>query len=723
MLSRREFLSVGVATTGGLLISARSVSDVSVQNPYLATQESTNFGIYLEISPSGVIFITCPQSEMGQGIHDGLPKILAEELGASWADVQVRLPYADDAFINPSTKRHRTANSESTMVYFDVMRNVGSSAREMLITVASQRWDVPLLECKVENSKVIHDKSKQYFSFAELAEAAGQLPIPSLPRFKEIDQYKLVGKSTLRKDTPSKVDGSAIFGIDIQLPGMLYAALRRSPAVVSKLISYPRDVALSKPGVVDAIVISDGLAIIARSSWQARLAAESLEVQFDDAAALQVSTPTMRRAMLDGLDLDSSALIGKPAFGGSPYDKAATLSAITSAYTKHEWIYEVPFLAHAALEPLCATVVVHKDYCEAWAPSQQPDRARDMLAKVTGLPTTKCRLNITFLGGGFGRKWETDFIKQAAEIASAHKGVPIKLTWTREQDFLHDRYRPAHLVRTRVGLDASGSILGMHTRTTGVSMWKYQGRPSLPNLADPFVVGLLINDKYNFPNKLVDYVETPAPIPVGTWRSVSQSMNGFFSESAIDDIAAVTHQDPLDLRLHLCSKDERAVNLLHIVREKSGWSKKLPKGRGRGIAITFGYDSYCAQVIEVSSKGKQIKIQRIVAVFDCGLVIDPKNVEAQVEGGIVWGLSAAMSGQINFLNGAAVETNFHTSPIIRLSETPPIEVHILHTKHKPGGAGEASVPAVAPALASAIFYATGNRPRRLPLTESGYEFV
>ena len=508
---------------------------------------------------------------------------------------------------------------------------------------------------------------------------------------------------------------------------MLHAALRRSPTVASKVVGFDRDAALSLPGVIDAFVVPDGVALVANSTWNARRAAEALNATFDDAPAQNVDTDGMRARLRSALDDDAKALAGRPMPGFPAFDKATTLSALAGAARRLEWEYEVPFLAHAALEPLCATAVVRADEAEVWAPTQQPDRTRDMMAQVTGLPRERCKLHVTFLGGGFGRKWEVDFVRQAVQIAkgvaASRPGTPVKLTWTREQDFRHDRFRPAHLVRTRAGIDAEGKLVAMHSRTTGISMWKYHGRPSVPGMADPFAAGWLINDNYRFPNKYIDYVETPEPVPVGTWRSVSQSMNCFFSESAIDDVAFASKRDPLEFRLEMCASDARATAVLRKAAELAGWGKKLPKGRGRGIALALGYDSYCAEVVEVSVKNRKVKIERIVAVFDCGMMIDPHNVEAQVEGGVIWGLSAAIDGQIHFANGAAVEDNFHTAPILRINQTPRIEVHLLKTDHKSGGAGEASVPGVAPALASAIHMASGERPRRLPIIASGFEFV
>jgi CO/xanthine dehydrogenase Mo-binding subunit len=726
MISRRSFIEAATLAGGGLLIGCRSLDPSSGDAAVLPDEAPAGpavFGLYLEITPDGLIHIVTPQSEMGQGIHDGLPRILADELDADWAHVRVRMPWADDGFINPTTKRHRTANSESTMVYFEPLRRIGATAREMLVAAAAARWAVPATECRTARSQVLHDASARSASYGELALAAAALAPPQSPRLKHREQWTLIGRTLPRTDTPPKTDGSALFGIDIRQPDMLYAALRRSPAVVSRVLRFDRDAALALPGVVDAFEVADGVAVVARSTWQAMRAAEQLDIEFDASAADSADTDFMRARMRTALDDDAAARPGRHVFARAPYSRDATLAALAAAPRRHEWIYEVPFLAHAALEPLCATVLVTDERCEAWAPSQQPDRARDALEKITGLPRPQCRLNITFLGGGFGRKWEVDFIRQAAEIAVKVKGRPVKLTWTREQDFRHDRFRPAHLVRTRVGLDRAGRILAMHSRTTGISMWKYQRRAPTGAFGDPFTTGLLINDRYDFANMYIDVVDTEFPVPVGTWRSVSQSMNTFFSESAIDDIAAATAKDPLALRLSLLGGDPRGQAVLRLLAEKSGWGTPLPRGRGRGIAYGIGYDAYCAQVVEVTVRGKSIHIDRIVCVFDCGVMVDPRAVEAQVSGGIIWGLSAARDGRITFERGTARESNFHDAPILRLNETPPIEVHLVQNEHKSGGCGEASVPPVAPALASAIHAATGQRPRRLPLIEAGYEFV
>lgn len=730
-VSRRGFVKSASASGVGLWVGAQLGTSIVVSagasGAAIAASTSNaatvaNFGAYLEIDAAGSIYITCPQSEMGQGVHDGLTRIVADELGADWADVVVRLAHASEAFVNPISKRHRTASSESTQIYFELLRKVGATAREMLRAAAAARWSVAADSCRVENSAVVHLPSSRRLRFGELAAAAAALPVPQEVTLKRPEEFALIGKVIPSKSTPAKLDGSAVFGIDVRLPGMAYAVLHRSPVVGAKLIDFDREAVLALPGVIAAFAVPDGVAVVARSTWQAREAAAAVEARFDTRGHETLNSEGMRERMLRALDADQAAL-GARGTPEKPGDAAATRAAIESAPLKGEWVYEVPFLAHAALEPLCATAVVHEDRAEVWAPTQQPDRAWDAVAEITGLPKDRCRLNVTLLGGGFGRKWENDFVRQAVQVAKEMRGTPIKLMWTREQDFQHDKFRPAHIVRTRAGFDRDGRILGMHSRTTGISMWKYQGRRAIPGMPDLFAVGMLINSRYDFPNQYIDYVETPEPIPVGTWRSVSQSMNGFFSESAIDDVAAASGQDPLALRLSLCSKDPRADHVLREVARLAEWNKPLPKGWGRGIALSLGYDSYCAEVVEVSMVGKRVKIERIVAVFDCGFMVDPRSVEAQVEGGIIWGLSAALDGQIRFEGGAAMETNFHTSPILRLDQTPKIEVHVLKTNHPSGGAGEASVPGIAPALAGAIHAASGERPRRLPLIEAGYEFV
>jgi isoquinoline 1-oxidoreductase beta subunit len=722
--SRRAILQAGVAASGGLLVGcaarepAESLAAVEVPPP---PASPANFGAYLEIDPNGGIFITCPQSEMGQGVHDSLPRILAEELGADWQSVRVRLPYADDAFINPITKRHRTAASDSVVNHYEMLRRIGAGAREMLVAAAAQRWGVAAAECTVLDSRVLHAASQRSASFAELASAAAQLPVPSAPVLKDPAAFTLIGHRLPNKAIPAKCDGSATFGIDIRLPNMLYAALARSPAVTSRVVSFDATAVRAMPGVVDVVQVSDGVAVLARSTWQAFKAAAALEVTYDTADATSADQPVIDARLRAAIEDDANALPARR-FGGPPYDRAVHDAAMQSATKRLTFDYEVPFLAHAALEPLCCTVLVTADTCEVWAPTQHPDGARDAVAKITGVARDRVKLHVTLLGGGFGRKWELDFVKQAAEIGKHALGTPVKLTWTREQDFQHDRFRPAYRARTQVGLDQARRIATMKSRIVGIDMWAYQGRAPIKGFGDAFAAGGLIADAYAIPSPYVESVPVTLPIPVGTWRSVSASQNVFFCESAIDEIAAAQRRDPLELRRELLAKSPRMLAVMEHAAAKADWHKPLPKGRGRGLAIIAGFGSYCAEVIEVTVVGKRVSIDRIVCAFDCGTVIDPSMLLAQAEGGVVWGLSAARDGQVRFDGGAARESNFHDSPLLRINECPPIEVHLVPSTAKPGGAGEATVAPVAPALASAIAMATGKRSRRLPLIADGWEF-
>ena len=742
--ARRRFLQAAAITGGGLWLGVRSgAAHAEVLAPSSVSDAAirARFSVFLTIAADGVVHITGPQSEMGQGTHDGLAKILAEELDADWTQVVIHLPSGDDAFRHPATGRHRTASSDSISSYGDVMRKAGASARAMLIAAAATRWAVPAGECIASASSVLHPPTARRLGFGALAESAATQPVPADLRFKEPAMYKLVGHKIPRKDARGKVTGTAVFGIDVQLPGMLHAVLCRSPSVAGRVVSFSRDAALAMPGVLDAYPISDGIAVVARTTWHAMQAARALEghpqTVFDDRDSLGVESEGMRTRLRDALTQDARAQVARAAVGRT-HDRAANEAALRAANRQFEWTYEVPFLAHAAMEPLNATAWVTDESAQVWAPTQHPDGTRDVIAKASGLPRERCSLQVTFLGGGFGRKWETDFVRQAVEVARGRPGTPIKLTWTREQDFRHDRFRPAHMARSRVGLDAQGRILGLHTRISGISMWRYQRRAPVPGLGDPFMTGGLIGDRYAIPAPFADFVETPEPVPVGTWRSVAQSMNGFFAESTLDDIAAVSGRDPLALRLELLAGDPRAVAVLTEAAQRIGWktdttSRAKRSGRpsrhssagtvGHGIALSVGYGSWCAQAVELRAVGRVLHIERIVAVVDCGRVIDPGSVEAQVSGGLLFGLSAAIDGRIDFAGGSAQGSNFDTAPLLRFASAPRIEVHLIDSTAASGGVGEISTPGIAPALTAAIFAATGDRPRRLPLVTEGYSFA
>jgi CO/xanthine dehydrogenase Mo-binding subunit len=686
------------------------------------------FSAFLEITPGGAIRITTPSTELGQGVHSNLPRIVAEELDADWADVEVVMPHADAAFVSPITGRHRTASSESVKIYYEQLRSVGAAAREMLCAAAAAQWSVPQAECVTGASRVRHPASGREASYSSLAVAASSMPVPAQPRKKRPEEFRLIGRPIARKDLPDKVSGKTVFGIDVVLPGMLHAALRMPSQVGAEVKRFDPDSVLQMPGVVAAVKVDGGVAVIADSFWQARKAADALDVEFVPGPAAGLDTETMRERLRAALD-DDAAAVPFPDIDTqaeppkmTPLDRGATAQALASAGRTLTLEYEVPYLTHLTLEPMVSTALVTADSCHLWIPSQQPDRGREAAAKITGLPLDKVRMDITFAGGGFGRKWELDFLRQSVQAAAAVPGRPVKLTWTREQDVQHDFYRPAYVARSRVALGDNG-IAAMHSRLAGQSVWRFQGRPPIPGMADPTAASLLIYDLYDFPKKYIDYVDVPWNIPVGLWRSVTLSQNSFFAESAIDEAAAALGRDPYEFRYAMLERHPRIRKVLETAARRAGWDKPLPKGRGRGIALSAGFGSVCAQVVEVSVENRRLRVHRLTCAFDCGRQIDPGMVRAQIEGGMVFGLSAALSGGVTFRDGAVVESNFHDQPILRINETPEITVELIDSDAAPGGAGEASVPAVAPALTGAIFAATGERIRRLPLSTSGLQLA
>ncbi len=719
-VSRRGFLQASAATA--LVLGLRVDGNVVA-----ATESDTGrFSAFLEITPEGAIRITTPSTELGQGIHSNLPRIVAEELEANWADVEVVMPYADAAFVSPITGRHRTASSESVKIYYEQLRGIGATARDMLCAAAAQQWQVAPAECRAGASVVRHPSTGREATYASLATAASRLPVPANPRKKRPDEFKLIGKAIERKDLLDKVRGKTVFGIDVVLPGMLHAALRMPQQAGGDIASFDAGSVLKLLGVVAAVRVEGAVAVIADSFWRARKAAESLKVEFKPGPSDGLDADTIRdrlRSRLDDdavavpfPDIDTQSEVSK----ARPLDRAATERALSSAQQILTLEYEVPYLAHLTMEPMVSTALVTADACQIWIPSQQPDRGREAAAQITGLPLEKVRMNITFAGGGFGRKWELDFLRQSVQAAAAVPGRPVKLTWTREQDVQHDFYRPAYLARSRIAL-AADRITGMHSRLVGQSIWRFQKKPLIPGMGDPTAASLLIYDIYDFPNKYIDHVDVNLNIPVGLWRSVTLSQNAFFAESAIDEAAFALGRDPYEFRLAMLERHPRIRKVLETVARRASWDKRLPRGHGRGIALSAAFGSICAQVAEVSIEKDRLRVHGLACAFDCGRQIDPGMIRAQLEGGMVFGLSAALRGDITFRDGAVVESNFHDQPILRINETPPMTIDLIDGDAPPGGAGEAAVPAVAPALANAIFAASGRRIRRLPFSASGIQ--
>lgn len=713
--SRREFvkssagasLMLGLGLQGGLVRSAET--DAGLQR-----------GVYLNITPAGRIIITPPTSELGQGIHNALPRILADELGADWDDVDVAPSYADEGFVAEATGRQRTAASEGVKIYLTPLRQLGASAREMLRQAAATAWDVPVGECEVAQSRVVHQASVRQASFGELAAAAGKLSVPESPVLKDPKDFTYIGKSAPRKDLAGKIDGSAVFGIDVVQPDMLHAALAMPARFGARITGFDGAEAKAMRGVAGVVAIDNAVAVVADSFWRAKQAAATVQLELDESAAESLDSESLSAQLQTALADDDSALqfpdidtqASVPAL--KPLDRDAMASAMDDADQVLELDYEVPYLAHLTMEPMVCTALVTEDRCHIWAPSQHPDGGRALAAELTGLPIDKVRFDITYVGGGFGRKWELDTVSQVVQIAKAFPGSPVKLTWTREQDVQHDFYRPGFATHTRIALK-DGALAGMHSRIAGQSVWRFQDRNQIPGTADPTVAALLVSDIYDFPGKYIDFVETPWRIPVGLWRSVTLSQNSFFAESAIDEAAVALQRDPLAFRRELLAAHPRIVAVLDAAAEMADWERQRPPGHGLGVAISQGFGSVCVQIAEVLVTGNSLKLAKIYCAFDCGLQIDPDNIHAQLEGGIVFGLSAALRGDITFDNGAVRESNFNDQPVLRINETPEIAIKLLDSDAPPGGVGEAGVPPVAPALVNAIATASGRRLRRLPL--------
>ncbi len=717
-ISRRKFIA-GTAATG-LVLSFGLGGRIAVAQGSVA--EGLRRGAFLHIPTEGPIQITIPTTELGQGAHSALSRILAEELEAEWNDIEVVLPHADAGLVASKTGRQRTAASEGVKVYFEQLRTVGASAREMLVAAAAMRWDVAPAQCHAAGSQVHHRASGRKASFGQLAEAAAKLPVPEEPMKKPPADFKLIGKTLPRKDVQGKVSGETVFGIDVVKPNMLHAALRLPDQVRGGSVRrFDAASVQSMPGVHSVLKVDGAVAVLADTFWRAKKAAEALDVEFDTADGEGLDTPVMRELLRQSLDDDANAMqfpdidtqAAIPAM--KPLDLAVTEQALAAANSVLELNYEVPYVAHLTMEPMVCTALVTEDACHIWAPTQHPDGGRKLAAELTGLPLEQVRLDITFTGGGFGRKFELDALRQSVQAAMQVPGRPVKVTWTREQDVKHDFYRPGFAVRTRIALNDSG-ISGMHSRIAGQSIWRFQGKDQIPHTADPTVAALLIYDIYDIPGKYIDFVEAPWRIPVGLWRSVTLSQNAFFAESAMDEAAVALGRDPYEFRRALLAKHPRIVAVLDAAAKRADWYRKRPDGHGVGIALSQGFNSLCAQVAEVAVDGDELKIIKMVCVFDCGLQVDPQTIHAQLEGGMVFGLSAALRGTITFNKGVVSESNFHDQPILRMQETPEMDIELIASDGPPGGVGEASVPPVAPALANAIFAASGRRLRELPFS-------
>lgn len=697
-LSRREFLAAGAAAGAGLVIG------FYLPHKGSGSQEAFAPNAYLKIAPEGTITVMLTRSEMGQGVSTSLPMILAEELEADWKQISIEQVGASTLYGDQST-----GGSASVKSMWDPLRKAGATAREMLISAAAIEWGVPRSMCKAENSTVVHSSSNRRATYGQLAAKAATLPVPTDPPLKkDAKDYKIVGRRVPRLDTASKVAGTAGYGIDFRLPNMKHAVLARCPVIGGKVANFDNKESKKTSGVSYVGKISDSaIAIVADSVWGAMEGRRNLNVTWDEGP---------------NRDLNSAAIYA--ALKKSASDKAVTLYSagdISKAFGRRvEAEYQLPFMAHAPMEPGNSVAHFRGSECEIWSPTQVPQDVRDSVAAAVGLDPDNVKVNITYIGGGFGRRLEHDYAVEAALVSKAING-PVQVLWTREDDMRNSTYRPASYHRLSAMLDGRGWPISFTHRIVMPSINIQKGLPA-DNGTDAEVKDEA-SFTYAFPNAAIEYVMTETPVPLGWMRSVNALQAGFASESFLDELAQAGGKDPLELRLHLLAKDEnvngwqtaRIRGVLQLAAEKAGWGKPLAPGHYQGIAAFGCFNSYMAEVVEISMENDQPRIHRVVGAIDCGQVVNPNILEQQIQGAIVFALTNALHAQITIDKGRVVQGNFDDYPPIRMNEVPVVEAYFVESTEAPTGAGEPPVPPLAPALCNAIFAATKKRIRALPI--------
>ncbi|MFK7913260.1 MAG: molybdopterin cofactor-binding domain-containing protein [Pseudomonadales bacterium] len=725
--TRRGLITAGVVSGGALLVGValRPGNRNAALTPLVAAADETLVNAWVKVATDNTVTVIAPHSEMGQGAQTALAQMLADELDADWASVRVMEAPAADEYANyalgkgfllggvaipkvleptvdgafmqiaKAMKLQITGGSTSiraTGVYG--MRVAGAAARQLLVTAAAQAWEVPTDQIQAQTGTLSHNASGRQASYAEFAAAAGALAPPVQPRLKDRKDFTIMGQSVARLDIPAKVDGSAQFGIDAQVPGMKIATVIAPPVFGASVQKLDANGAEGMPGVMQVVNLGDAVAVVADGYWQAQQAIKALDIEWSDSAADSRSSTelfaqfddAMQRAVDDGAQQEDVRI-------------GDAMAALASAATTVEATYRVPYLAHACMEPMNATVRIEGSQCDVWLGSQNPLGTRYAVAEALGIDGSSVTVHNQLMGGGFGRRATDDAVVQAARIAKA-AGVPVKLIWSREEDMRHDHYRPAITSRFSAGLNPAGKPVAWENQY--VDKHEPAEAPHIP---------------YAIANQLIHYADSPTHVPFGPWRSVDHSQHGFFTESFIDELADAAGQDPYQYRRSLLGRAPRHLAVLELAAQRADWDAPLPKGRGRGIALQDSFGTVVAQVVEVTvSKGK-VSVDRVVCAVDPGLAISPDGLTAQMESGIIFGLTAALYGEIEIRDGAVAQSNFHDYQMVRMDTAPVIETHIVTSDHPIGGAGEPGTPGIAPALANAVFAATGTRVRELPLSK------
>lgn len=700
--SRRDFLKVSALAGGGLLLG---IGLGGCSKPAALGTGGGAPVAWLRIAGDDTITVLVDKSEMGQGVYTALTQLLAEELGLALDKIRVEAAPVGAVYVNALLGAQITGGSTSVRDCWEKLRKAGAQARAMLVQAAATHWGVEPAALQVADGAVV--RGSERLTFGALAEAAAKLPVPEQVTLKPPSEFTLVGKPLKRLDTASKLDGSAIYGIDVKLPGMLHGAIAQCPTLGGKLAAFDATAAETMPGVKKVVGTGNGVVVVADHYWQARKALEAVKITWDVGANAALSNAAIR-ARLRSAARRPGREVRKDGDAGAAMKGAAKVVRAT---------YELPMLAHATLEPQCCTADARADALDLYAPTQTQTVAQGTAAAVAGLKPEQVRIHTTLLGGGFGRRLEVDFIP-AAILASKAVGKPVKVIWSREEDTTHDTYRPPAYDEVAAGLDADGKLVAWKLDLTGPSITARMFPAVVETIVDPFAIEAAANYPYDVPNVAVNYNREEIGIDVGYWRSVSHALNCFVAESFMDEVAAAAGRDPYEFRAALLGKQPRFKRVLDETATRAGWGK-APAGHFQGIALMEGYGTYMAQVVEVSMKSGKLVIHRITCAVDCGQVVNPNIVDQQVEGSILFGLTAALWGEITLARGQVEQRNFDSYRMLRLPEAPRIDVHLLASTEAPGGIGEPGTAVVGPALANAIFAATGKRLRSLPVARQG----
>ncbi|MDE0561795.1 molybdopterin-dependent oxidoreductase [Algoriphagus sp. NF] len=729
--TRRAFIGTGILASGALVIGVaiRPGNRSSKVAGLIAEEGETVMNIWLKISPDNTVTAIIPHAEMGQGVHTTLAMMLADEMDADWSKVKFMEAPADKEYANYVVAKGFIAGNKTFPKFLEGtidgvfltavksmdfqitggsasvrftgqqgMRIAGAAAKAMLLQAAADTWKVPVEELKAEKSTISHPASNQSATFAELAQAAAKVKAPKQPRLKNPEEFTLMGTSQPRLDIPAKVTGTAKFGMDVILPNMKYATIKAAPVFGAKVKTVDTSIPSDSEGVLKVLNLEHAVAVVAEGYWQAKSAIDRLNIEFESTENDGKSQDDIFKGYQMAMDkaLEEGSI-------EEHFRSGDALTALSEAETIVEAEYQLPFLAHATMEPMNCTAWVHDGKCEIWCGSQNPLGAKAAVAELLDISPDQVTVHNQLLGGGFGRRSETDVIKQAVAIAK-EVDYPVKLIWSREEDTQHDVYREATISRMKAGLDESGNPVAYSHQ------FLFKHHP--PEAADL---------PYSVPNQLIQFTSPNSFVPWGNWRSVDHSVHGFLTESFIDELAFAAKKDPLAFRKSLTQDKPRFQKVLDLIQEKSDWDSPLPTNWGRGIAIAQSFGSIVAEVaeVEVNVEGK-VKVHRVVCVADAGFAIHPDGFKAQMESGIIYGLAAAMSGEITIENGAVAQSNFHDYQVTRMSEAPKIETHIINSGNPPGGAGEPSTPVIAPAITNAIFNATGVRVRQLPISKTDF---